>query len=76
MEKMEKSRKGMRAKHGLMAVALIAASMACSRNDEVEGGGEPIHIVEDWEVNTDTFKTQPDSVWEATHEDSVRFGLI
>ena len=76
MEKAMNTRMGIKAKNCLIAAALIAASMACSRSGDMEGGGEPPYVVEDWEVNPDTFKTRPDSSWQATHEDSVRFGLI
>lgn len=76
MEKCNMTGKGMRAKHALIAAALIAASMACGRGEDMEESGEPPYIVDDWEVNPDTVYTSFDSVRDMTREDSIRFGLI
>lgn len=76
MEKAMNTRMGMRAKNCLLAAALLAASAGCTELPLGNDREEFPAIIEDWEEMPDTFKTQPDSVWKATHEDSVRLGLI
>lgn len=49
---------------------------ACDVDHSISNGNKPPFIVDDWIDSTDTLTTKPDSVWDMTHADSIRFGLI
>lgn len=63
----------------VMALAIQVAVTSCQREEvqrEVETPEEePPYTIGDWE-DGGTIQTRPDSVRDATHEDSIRFGLI
>jgi len=63
-----------------MAMAIPATVASCQRSEEIkqEGTGQPEyppHTVGDWE-DGDTIRGEWDEGRPATHEDSIRFGLI
>lgn len=63
---------------GFRAASIVALLLmfGCSRESSTETEKVEDPFVEDWPEAADTIHIKPDSVWEATHEDSVRFGLI
>lgn len=66
-----------------MVLAIQVAVTSCQREDVVqcqtktpeEENEEPPYTIGDWD-DGGTIYTKPDSVRDATHEDSIRFGLI